>query len=90
MITTADLRSTFLFDSLSDDQIATLIEKGEEVTFGESDVLFEEGQPADFFWVFLEGRVEMLRRTQREERDNTDAGNGHERHEHDRPEEQLA
>ena len=67
MITPADLRSTFLFESLTDDQLTTLIERGEEVVFGPREILFEEGEPADFFWVFLEGRVEMLRRTQSEE-----------------------
>ena len=67
MITPADLRSTFLFESLSDDQVAALIEQGEEVTFGAGDVLFEEGHPADFLWVFIEGRVQLFRRVEHEE-----------------------
>ena len=67
MITPADLRSTFLFKDLSDDQIAALIKLGEEVVFDVGDVLFEEGQPADFLWVFLEGRVQLFRRTEHEE-----------------------
>ena len=67
MITPADLRSTFLFESLSDEQVADLIEQGEEVTFGVGDVLFEEGHPADFLWVFIEGRVQLFRRVEHEE-----------------------
>jgi signal transduction histidine kinase len=67
VITPADLRSTFLFESLNDEQVAALIEQGEEVTFGVGDVLFEEGHPADFLWVFIEGRVQMFRRVEHEE-----------------------
>ena len=67
MITPADLRSTFLFDTFSDEQIAALIEHGEEVAFGVGDVLFEEGRPADFLWVFIEGRVQLFRRVEHEE-----------------------
>ena len=67
MITPADLRSTFLFEGFGDEQIAALIEHGEEVTFGVGDVLFEEGHPADFLWVFIEGRVQLFRRVEREE-----------------------
>ena len=67
MITPADLRSTFLFDTFSDEQVAALIEHGEEVVFGVGDVLFEEGHPADFLWVFIEGRVQLYRRVEHEE-----------------------
>ena len=67
MITPADLRSTFLFESLTDEQIAALIDRGEEVTFGADDVLFEEGQPADHLWVLVEGRIPLYRRTEHEE-----------------------
>jgi len=67
VITPADLRSTFLFESLDDEQLAALIEHGEEVRFGPGDVLFEEGQPADCLWVFIEGRVQLFRRVEHEE-----------------------
>ncbi|MEO8692312.1 MAG: ATP-binding protein [Acidimicrobiales bacterium] len=67
MISPADLRSTFLFQSLDDEQIDALIEHGEEVVFGPGDVLFEEGQPADNLWVFIEGRVQLFRRVEHEE-----------------------
>jgi signal transduction histidine kinase len=61
-----ELRGLFLFDSLTDDQIDQLVAIGEEVAFDEGTVLFQEGEPADFFWVLLEGRVSLVRRTGRE------------------------
>jgi signal transduction histidine kinase len=63
----ADLRGVFLFDGLSDEQLRELTEAGEEVRFEAGDVLFREGEAADFWWVLLAGRVELLRRTRWEE-----------------------
>ena len=37
------------------------------VAFHDGDVLFREGDPADFWWVLLEGRLELLRRSGHEE-----------------------
>jgi signal transduction histidine kinase len=62
-----DLRAIFLFDGLGDEQLLELVEAGDEVHFESGDVLFHEGEAADFWWVLLEGRVELLRRTSREE-----------------------
>jgi signal transduction histidine kinase len=62
-----DLRGIFLFDGLSDEQVGELIAAGDEVHFESGDVLFLEGEAADFWWVLLTGRVELLRRTRWEE-----------------------
>jgi signal transduction histidine kinase len=62
-----DLRDVFLFHGLSDEQLGELIAVGDEVRFETGDVLFREGEPADFWWVLLAGRVELLRRTRWEE-----------------------
>jgi signal transduction histidine kinase len=62
-----DLRDVFLFYGLSDEQLGDLIEVGDEVRFETGDVLFREGESADFWWVLLAGRVELLRRTRWEE-----------------------
>ena len=62
-----DLRDVFLFKGLSDEQLGELIEAGDEVRFETGDVLFREGESADFWWVLLAGRVELLRRTRWEE-----------------------
>ena len=62
-----DLRGVFLFEGLSDEQIRDLIAAGDEVHFERGDVLFQEGEAADFWWVLVQGRVELLRRTRWEE-----------------------
>src|SRR5262247_2751400 len=62
-----DLRGVFLFDGLSDEQLGDLLAAGDEVHFESGDVLFREGEAADFWWVLLSGRVELLRRTRWEE-----------------------
>jgi signal transduction histidine kinase len=62
-----DLRGVFLFEGLSDEQLRDLIAAGDEVRFESGDVLFREGEAADFWWVLLAGRVELLRRTRWEE-----------------------
>ncbi len=62
-----DLRAIFLFDGLSDEQLLELIAVGDEVHFDEGDVLFREGDAADFWWVLLDGRIELLRRAGQEE-----------------------
>jgi signal transduction histidine kinase len=56
-----DLRSTFLFEKLSDEQLHTLAESGTEVTFPAGEVLFHEGQLADSLWVLLNGELELTR-----------------------------
>jgi signal transduction histidine kinase len=62
-----DLRGLFLFEGLSDEQLRELAAVGDEVRFHSGDVLFREGEAADFWWVLLQGRVELLRRTRWEE-----------------------
>jgi signal transduction histidine kinase len=62
-----ELRSIFLFESLTDEQLGALIEVADEVRFQPGDVLFREGDPAEFWWVLLDGRVDLLRRSGHEE-----------------------
>jgi signal transduction histidine kinase len=56
-----ELRSTFLFEKLSDEQLHTLVEMGAELAFPVRETLFHEGQPAEFLWVLLDGEVELTR-----------------------------
>jgi signal transduction histidine kinase len=56
-----ELRATFLADGLTDEQLQRLVDEGSEVRFEPGEVLFEEGKPADYFWILLEGRLELLR-----------------------------
>jgi signal transduction histidine kinase len=61
-VTLADeLGSTFLFESLSEEQLRTLASLGIEVGFDTAETVFVEGQPADFLWVLLTGEMELER-----------------------------
>jgi len=62
-----ELRSIALFDGLTEDQLRELMAVGEEVTFGDGDELFHEAQPADSWWVLLEGSVDLLRHVGQED-----------------------
>jgi signal transduction histidine kinase len=62
-----ELRGLFLLDGFTDDQLHELAAAGEEIGFADREELFHEGAPADFWWVLLEGRVELVRRAGREE-----------------------
>jgi signal transduction histidine kinase len=62
-----DLRAIALFDGFSDDQVAELAADGEELTFEEGERLFEEGRPADHWWLLLEGSIDLMRRIGHEE-----------------------
>ena len=62
-----DLRPLGLFDGLGDEQLLELIALGSEVRFVPGDELFREGEPADFWWVLVEGRIDLVRHVGREE-----------------------
>jgi signal transduction histidine kinase len=62
-----DLRALSIFDGLNDDQLAELLSGGTEVRIEPGTVLFREGQPAEFWWVLVDGAIELLRRTGRED-----------------------
>lgn len=62
-----DLRSLSLFDGLTDDQLAELAEGGTEVRIEPGAVLFREGEHADYWWVLIEGAIDLLRRVGPEE-----------------------
>jgi signal transduction histidine kinase len=62
-----ELRSLSIFRGLSDEQLAELIEGGIEVRFEPGLDLFREGEPADFWWVLLDGAIDLVRRVGRED-----------------------
>ncbi|MGZ4675703.1 MAG: ATP-binding protein [Acidimicrobiia bacterium] len=62
-----ELRGIFLFEGLDDSQLRQLLDAGEEFRFDEGDVLFVQGQPAACWWVLLEGRVALWRRSGHQE-----------------------
>ncbi|MBA2418282.1 MAG: ATP-binding protein [Nocardioidaceae bacterium] len=63
----ADLRSLSLFDGLTDDRLKELIEAGTEVRIEAGVDLFHEGEPADFWWVLVDGSVDLMRHVGRED-----------------------
>ncbi len=62
-----DLRSIFLFDRLSDAQLQRLLDGSAVVTFDVGQLVFVEGDPADDWWVLLDGALDLVRRTGGEE-----------------------
>ncbi|HJQ89408.1 MAG TPA: hypothetical protein VJ820_18345, partial [Propionibacteriaceae bacterium] len=63
----ADLRTLTIFDGLTDDQLTDLIEGGSEVPIQPGVELFHEGEYADFWWVLIEGGIDLIRRVGRED-----------------------
>jgi signal transduction histidine kinase len=61
-----ELRSLFLFAGLTDEQLGRLHDVSTVMSFDEGDVLFCEGEPSDHWWVLLDGRIELFRRSGRE------------------------
>jgi signal transduction histidine kinase len=62
-----DLRSLSIFEGVADDQLAELIADGTEVRIEPGVDLFHEGEHADFWWVLVEGAIDLVRRAGREE-----------------------
>jgi signal transduction histidine kinase len=62
-----DLRPIALFDGLSDDQLRELLAAGREVPFVRDDLLFQEGEHADSWWVLVEGSLQLVRHVGRED-----------------------
>ncbi|MGO4256021.1 sensor histidine kinase [Marmoricola sp. RAF53] len=57
----ADVRAIPLFDGLTDEQVGQLLELGEPVEIVPGAELFHEGEHADFWWVLVDGKVELVR-----------------------------
>jgi signal transduction histidine kinase len=62
-----DLRAIAMFDGLSDGQLLELLAVGAELRFKTGDELFGEAQPADHWWVVLEGTITLVRHVGAEE-----------------------
>src|SRR4030081_3556269 len=62
-----ELRSLSIFEGVTDDQLAELIDGGTEVPVEPGVDLFHQGEHADFWWVLVEGSVDLVRRVGRED-----------------------
>ena len=67
MMRVEDLRPLPLFDGLTVDQLAELLAGGTEVAVEPGVVMFREGEPADFWWVLVDGSLELVKVIGREE-----------------------
>jgi signal transduction histidine kinase len=57
-----DLRQGPLFAAMSDDQVQCVLERGSEYVFQAGDVVFNEGDAALYFYVLLEGSIQVTKR----------------------------
>jgi len=62
-----DLRTLELFDGLTDGQLAELMAGGTEVSVQPGVDLFREGEHADYWWVLVEGTIDLVRHVGRED-----------------------
>jgi signal transduction histidine kinase len=56
-----ELRRLELFSGVSDEQLRDLVGAGEELAVGPGEELFRGGRPAEFWWVLLDGAIELVR-----------------------------
>jgi signal transduction histidine kinase len=56
-----ELRETFLFEKLTDEQLQELAAAGSVVSAEADETLAGEGAPAEFLWMLLEGELELSR-----------------------------
>jgi signal transduction histidine kinase len=63
----ARLRGLPLLDGLSDDHVGELAAAGEWVPFVSGDELFQQAAPARFWFLLLDGRIALFRRTGHDE-----------------------
>ena len=62
-----ELRAIAILDGFTDEQVAELAAAGDEMTYAPGDRVFDEGRPAEHWWVMLEGRIDVVRRVGHEE-----------------------
>jgi signal transduction histidine kinase len=62
-----ELRSFSIFDGLTGDQLAELADGGTEVRIEPGVELFREGEHAEYWWVLLDGAVDLVRHVGRED-----------------------
>jgi signal transduction histidine kinase len=61
-LTPAELRTLFLFEKLTDEQLSWIAEHGSVQHVAAGDLVIAEGEPADTFFVLLSGTIALTRR----------------------------
>src|SRR5690349_22532938 len=67
MLELSDLRAVPLFDGLDDGQLVQLLDGGAEVPIVPGEVVWLEGDRADFWWVVVDGTLDLSRHIGRED-----------------------
>ena len=62
-----ELRPISILDGFTDSQVADMAASGTEERYAAGDRLFDEGRPAEDWWVLLSGRIDLVRRIGNEE-----------------------
>src|SRR5713226_7081850 len=62
-----ELRTLSLFDGLTGEQLTELVEGSTEIRIEPGVELFREGEHADFWWVLLDGAIDLVRHVGRED-----------------------
>ena len=62
-----ELRVLEVFGGLTDDQLSDLIAGGTEVRIEPGTELFREGEHADYWWVLIDGAIDLIRHIGRED-----------------------
>ena len=62
-----DVRALPLFDGVTDEQLRDMVAAAEEVHLAPGEVAFQQGEPAEHWFVLLSGSCELLRTVGREE-----------------------
>jgi signal transduction histidine kinase len=62
-----ELRPLPIFDGLADEQLAELVAGGTEVGIEPGVDLFREGEHADFWWLLVDGAIDLVRHVGRED-----------------------
>ena len=57
-----EIRALSLFDGLTDDQLAELVAGSTVVRIKPGTEPFREGEHADFWWVLIDGAIDLVRR----------------------------
>jgi signal transduction histidine kinase len=60
-ISVDELRSLFLFEKLTDEQLAWIAERSQVRTFQEGATVHRQGEPAEALWIMLEGSLRSSR-----------------------------
>ena len=55
------LKTVNLFESMLPEQLKILTNISEEMTFQDGDILFNEGDPADYLYVIVDGGIEIMK-----------------------------